>query len=143
MDLNTLNAISPVDGRYRKQCEELSAYFSEEALIRYRLEVEVEYFIALCELPLPELKKADASKFEQLKQIYVSFNTAYAQEIKSIEKITNHDVKAVEYFLKKSWMRRGLNQLRSLCTSVLPLRTLITLLSRWLLKMQLKKRICH
>jgi len=101
MDLNPLNAISPVDGRYRRQTEELAAYFSEEALIRYRLRVEIEYFIALVELPLPELKAVHHSKFEILRKIYSEFSPAYADDIKASEKITNHDVKAVEYFLKQ------------------------------------------
>ncbi len=104
MDLNPLNAISPVDGRYRNQTEELAEYFSEEALIRYRLLVEVEYFIALCELPLPELKDAGSSaspEFSMLRKVYTEFSSAYAAEIKASEKITNHDVKAVEYFVKK------------------------------------------
>ncbi len=109
MDLNTLNAISPVDGRYRSQTEELAAYFSEEALIRYRLLVEVEYFIALCELPLPELKTTDQSKFTSLRKVYTNFSTVYADEIKASEKITNHDVKAVEYFLKKKLEELGLS----------------------------------
>jgi adenylosuccinate lyase len=101
MDLNSLSAISPVDGRYWNQAGELSAYFSESSLIKYRLLVEVEYFIALCEIPLAELNKADATKFEELRKIYRDFSTDFANEIKETEKITNHDVKAVEYFLKK------------------------------------------
>src|SRR5437870_720695 len=101
MDLNPLNAISPVDGRYRSQTEELASYFSEEALIRYRLLVEVEYFIALCELPLPELKPVEKTALKSLQKIYQEFSSVYAEEIKASEKITNHDVKAVEYFLKK------------------------------------------
>src|SRR5215207_1127852 len=99
MDINSLNAISPIDGRYWKQSEELSAYFSEEALMKYRLLVEVEYFIALCELPLPQLQ--DSIDPKKLRELYVQFNKADAEEIKRIEKITNHDVKALEYVLKQ------------------------------------------
>jgi adenylosuccinate lyase len=109
MSLNALNTISPVDGRYRNQTEELAKYFSEEALIRYRLFVEIEYFIALCELPLPELKSADKSKFPVLQNICKEFTSAFAEEIKATEKITNHDVKAVEYFLKKKLDENGLS----------------------------------
>ena len=95
-----LNAISPVDGRYRKVTEPLAAYFSEAALMKYRVQVEVEYFIALCELPLPQLKKIDKKIFPSLRDIYKEFTIEDAQQIKDIEKKTNHDVKAVEYFLK-------------------------------------------
>src|SRR6185369_11460378 len=109
MNLNPLNTISPIDGRYRNQTEELAAYFSEEALIRYRLLVEIEYFIALCEMPLPELKAIDHSKFSTLQKIYKEFTISYAEEIKETEKITNHDVKAVEYFLKKKMDEFGLS----------------------------------
>jgi len=109
MDLNTLNAISPVDGRYRNQTKELSDYFSEEALIRYRLLVEVEYFIALCEFPLNELKAADKTKVNDLRKVYLQFSSSNADEIKATEKITNHDVKAVEYFLKKKLDETGLS----------------------------------
>lgn len=101
MELNSLTAISPVDGRYRGKSEVLSKYFSEYALIRYRVLVEVEYFIALCELPLSNLKSFEADKFEALRDIYRNFSTEDAQRIKDIEKVTNHDVKAVEYFLKE------------------------------------------
>ncbi len=107
MELNALTAVSPVDGRYRGKSEVLSDYFSEFALIRYRVLVEVEYFIALCELPLPNLKGFDGSKFENLRNIYKNFSIEDAQKIKDIEKITNHDVKAVEYFLKEKF--DGLN----------------------------------
>jgi len=110
MSLNELNTISPVDGRYRSQTEELATYFSEEALIRYRLLVEIEYFIALCELPLPELKSVDASTFSGLQNIYNKFTSAFSEEIKTTEKITNHDVKAVEYFLKKKLDEAGLSK---------------------------------
>ncbi len=107
MELNALTAVSPVDGRYRGKSEVLSDYFSEFALIRYRVLVEVEYFIALCELPLPNLKGFDSSKFVNLRNIYKDFSIEDAQKIKDIEKITNHDVKAVEYFLKEKF--DGLN----------------------------------
>ena len=100
MELNPLNAISPIDGRYRKVTEVLGEYFSEEALIRYRILVEVEYFIALCQLPLPQLRPFPKNKFNTLRKIYTEFSERDAQSIKEIEKTTNHDVKAVEYFLK-------------------------------------------
>jgi adenylosuccinate lyase len=100
MELSTLTAISPIDGRYRNTVADCDLYFSEFALIRYRLFVEIEYFIALCELPLPQLKDFRKSDFEKIRGIFSSFSLAEAQKIKDIEKITNHDVKAVEYFLK-------------------------------------------
>ncbi len=103
MKLDSLTAISPIDGRYRGKTEILSAYFSEYALIKYRVQVEVEYFIALCELPLPQLKGIEEGEFEQLRAIYRQFSQADAQRIKEIEGITNHDVKAVEYFLKEKF----------------------------------------
>lgn len=103
MSLNALSAISPIDGRYSSKTNSLSAYFSEEALIKYRVRVEIEYFIALCEIPLPQLSSFDSSKFETLRKIYTDFSTADAQEIKEIERTTNHDVKAVEYFIKKAF----------------------------------------
>ena len=112
MSLTVLNTISPVDGRYRYQTEELANYFSEEALIRYRLFVEIEYFIALCELPLPELKSVDRSKFSDLQNICEKFTSGFAEEIKATEKITNHDVKAVEYFLKKKLDETGLSKFK-------------------------------
>ena len=99
MSLYALNAISPVDGRYQSKTKELSSYYSEAALIKYRLRVEVEYFISLCELPLPQLKKFDAKLYETLRKIYLEFSDDDAQEVKEIESTTNHDVKAVEYFL--------------------------------------------
>ncbi len=101
MTLNSLTAISPVDGRYRSKTAGLDEYFSEFALIRYRVKVEVEYFIALCELPLPQLVDFDHKYFPTLRSFYEEFTTEDAQEIKDIEKVTNHDVKAVEYFLKR------------------------------------------
>jgi adenylosuccinate lyase len=108
MQLSTLTAISPIDGRYRGKCEKLDLYFSEFALIRYRVRVEVEYFIALCEIPLPQLKGVDPSKFEALRAIYRDFSLADAERIKEIESVTNHDVKAVEYFLKEQFDAMGL-----------------------------------
>lgn len=107
MEFNPLNAISPIDGRYQQQTQELSAYFSEAALMKYRLIVEVEYFISLCELPLPQLKDVDHSGFEKLRNIYRSFTEKDALEIKAHEKITNHDVKALEYFLKDKLSELG------------------------------------
>lgn len=106
--LYQLNAISPVDGRYHGKTAALSAYFSEMALIRYRLLVEVEYFIALCELPLPQLSNVSRDKFGALREIYQNFSEADALAIKEIEKVTNHDVKAVEYFIKTAFDRLGL-----------------------------------
>ena len=96
MLLSTLNAISPIDGRYRNKIDNLTLYFSEEALIKYRVLVEVEYFIALCEQPLPQLKDIDSSRFEELRAIYKDFSSEDALAIKKIESVTNHDVKAVE-----------------------------------------------
>ena len=107
MNLNSLTAISPVDGRYRKQTADLAAYFSEFGLIRYRVLVEVEYFIALCEIPLPQLEAFPKDKFSFLRNIYTNFSEADAQEIKTLEATTNHDVKAVEYFLKKRFDDNG------------------------------------
>ena len=101
MDLNVLTAISPIDGRYRGKTEALAEYFSEYALVRYRVRVEIEYFIALCELPLPQLQDFDHNLFEPLRDIYRQFSVADAQRVKDIEKVTNHDVKAVEYFIKE------------------------------------------
>ena len=100
-ELNLLTAISPIDGRYRGKTAELANYFSEYALIKYRVQVEIEYFIALCELPLPQLKNFDCTLFPQLRNIYQNFSEDDAQRVKDIEKITNHDVKAVEYFIKE------------------------------------------
>ena len=108
MSLNTLNAISPIDGRYRNKVDELGKYFSEEALIKYRVLVEIEYFIALCEIPLPQLESVDKSIFEELRAIYTNFSTEDALAIKDIEKVTNHDVKAVEYFIKEKFDKLGL-----------------------------------
>ncbi len=108
MNLSPLTAISPVDGRYRKTTEILADYFSEAALIRYRILVEVEYFIALCELPLPQLKSVDEAIFEKLRNLYKNFSVDDAQIVKSIEQTTNHDVKAVEYYLKDKFSELGL-----------------------------------
>ena len=108
MQLTTLTAISPVYGRYRSKCEALDMYFSEYALIRYRVRVEVEYFIALCNIPLPQLKEVDHNLFGQLRAIYRDFTPADAMRIKEIESVTNHDVKAVEYFLKERFDALGL-----------------------------------
>ncbi len=103
MELSSLTAISPVDGRYRSKVTILSDYFSEFALMRYRVRVEIEYFIALCELPLPQLKGVDSALFSELRKIYTDFSVTDAERIKSIESITNHDVKAVEYFIKEKF----------------------------------------
>lgn len=103
MILNSLTAISPVDGRYRDKVEHLSAFFSEFALIGYRVVIEIEYFISLCEIPLPQLEKFPKSKFEKLREIYVQFSLEDAIRVKEIESVTNHDVKAVEYFLKEKF----------------------------------------
>ena len=110
MKLNTLNAISPIDGRYRVKTKNLSPFFSEEALIRYRVRVEIEYFIALCELPLPQLKSFNPSLFQELRSIYKYFTADDALEIKAIERTTNHDVKAVEYFIKKEFDKLELQE---------------------------------
>lgn len=108
MSLTQLNAISPVDGRYRTKTQSLAPFFSEEALIKYRVQVEIEYFIALCELPLPQLEDFDSSKFSLLQKIYREFSSMDANSIKEIEKTTNHDVKAVEYFIKEKFDALGL-----------------------------------
>ena len=109
MVLNNLTAISPVDGRYRRVTEQLGDYFSEYALIRYRVRVEIEYFIELCRLPLPELAGVDASMFEPLRDIYRNFSEADALRVKEIERTTNHDVKAVEYLIKEKMGALGLS----------------------------------
>lgn len=103
MELSTLNALSPLDGRYRKVIQELSNYFSEAALIKYRVKVEIEYFIALCELPLPQLSTFNKELFSSLRNIYEHFSDTDVLKIKDTEKITNHDVKAVEYFIKEKF----------------------------------------
>jgi len=103
MSLSPLHAISPIDGRYASKTESLVPFFSEEALIKYRVKIEIEYFIALCELPLPQLEGIDKHSYIALREIYLDFTTQDAQAIKDIEKITNHDVKAVEYFIKQKF----------------------------------------
>lgn len=107
MNLDLLTAISPIDGRYRNKTQALADYFSEYALIRYRVRVEIEYFISLCELPLPQLEQFDHNLFERLRNTYRDFNEESAQRVKDIEKVTNHDVKAVEYFLKEEFDKIG------------------------------------
>lgn len=107
MELNSLTAISPLDGRYRQKVDELDIYFSEFGLIRYRLLVEIEYFIALCDIPLPQLADFRKEAFAALRELYEDFNIKEAQKIKEIEKITNHDVKAVEYYLKEKFFQSG------------------------------------
>lgn len=109
MEFTELTAISPVDGRYRKTAAKLADFFSESALIKYRVRVEIEYFIALCEWPLPELKNIDKSLYPSLRNIYTSFSASDANAVKEIEKTTNHDVKAVEYFIKQKFDALGLN----------------------------------
>ena len=108
MTLNNLTAISPIDGRYRNKTERLAEYFSEYALIRYRVRVEIEYFIALCQLPLPQLSDFSATYFPQLRSLYTDFSETDAHRVKDIENITNHDVKAVEYFIKEAFDRIGI-----------------------------------
>ena len=108
MATDNLNAISPIDGRYYNKVHALSAYFSEAALIRYRIRIEVEYFIALCELPLPQLKDVDRAVFAKLRALYLEFTPEDAQAVKEIEQTTNHDVKAVEYFIKQRFDNLGL-----------------------------------
>ena len=106
----SLNAISPIDGRYSSKTAELNDFFSEKALIKYRLIVEIEYFISLCEFEIPQLKKFKVKKFKKLREIYLNFSDKDALEVKEIEKTTNHDVKAVEYFLKKRFKNLKLNE---------------------------------
>lgn len=108
MELTELNAISPIDGRYRSKTVALGRFFSEEALLRYRVRVEVDYFIALCHIPLPQLAGVNNAQLAALQGVYENFSTKDAQAIKALEKITNHDVKAVEYFLKEKWEVLGL-----------------------------------
>jgi len=107
MELNALTAVSPIDGRYHGKTKDLANYFSEYALIKYRVRVEIEYFITLCELPLPQLQSFNSSLFERLRDIYRNFSEADAQRVKDIEKVTNHDVKAVEYFIKEELDKIG------------------------------------
>ena len=110
MQLTELNAVSPIDGRYRSKTKSLSTYFSEEALIKYRVLVEIEYFIALCEANLPQLSGINPTIYEDLRNIYENFSTEDALWIKETEKTTNHDVKAVEYFIKEAFEKLGLSQ---------------------------------
>ena len=110
MSLSSLTALSPIDGRYRGKVEVLENYYSEYALIRYRVKVEIEYFIALCKLPLPQLAGVDHALFGELRDIYAKFSVDDAQRVKDIESVTNHDVKAVEYFIKEQFDRLGLAQ---------------------------------
>ena len=109
MELSILTAISPVDGRYRGKVSELAPYYSEFALIQYRVRVEIEYFIALCELPVPQLQGVDKNLFESLRAIYKNFSLEDAETVKNTEKVTNHDVKAVEYFIKGKFDEMGLS----------------------------------
>ena len=110
MDLSVVSAVSPIDGRYHKQTESLAYYFSEAAFINYRVFVEIEYFIALCEIPLPGLKSFDKDKFDELRAISHDFSFNDAHEVKDIEKTTNHDVKAVEYYIKKKFDKLGFKE---------------------------------
>ena len=110
MNLTELTAISPIDGRYGRVTKGLRTYFSEAALIKYRVRVEIEYFIALCELPLPQLADFDKSLYTAIRDVYIDFSEADALAIKEIEKITNHDVKAVEYFIKDKFTALGINE---------------------------------
>ncbi len=112
MNLSELNAISPIDGRYRNKVAKLADYYSEESLIKYRVKVEIEYFIALCEIPLPQLNDFNTDLFSELRKIYEDFSTADAQKIKEIEKVTNHDVKAVEYFIKEEFDKLGIEDFK-------------------------------
>ena len=112
MNFSPLSAISPIDGRYHNSTQELSSYFSEAALIKFRVYVEIEYFISLCEIPLPQLKKIDKSKFDVLRKVYLQFTESDAEAVKLIEKTTNHDVKAVEYFIKDKFNELGLNEFK-------------------------------
>ena len=124
MVLDILTAISPVDGRYRGKTAKLADYFSEFALIRYRVRVEIEYFISLCELPLPQLATFNKQLFENLRNIYKNFTEEDAARVKEIESITNHDVKAVEYFIKEEFDRLAdLMHIKSLYTLVLHHKT--------------------
>jgi adenylosuccinate lyase len=110
--MTALQAISPIDGRYYQKTKDLASFFSEEALIRYRVKVEVEYFIALCKAGIPQLASVDPAVFPKLQELYITFSHQDAQDIKEIEKVTNHDVKAVEYFIKDQFDRMGLEQFK-------------------------------
>ncbi len=110
MSNNALMAVSPIDGRYQKQVAELGQYFSEYALIKYRIRVEIEYFIALCNIPLPQLEGFNKENYTALRDIYNTFTPENAEEVKEIEKVTNHDVKAVEYYIKKKFKELGIEE---------------------------------
>ncbi len=112
MELNKLTAISPIDGRYRKQVDHIAKYFSEYGLIKYRVQVEIEYFIALCEIPLPQLEDVKPETFQDLRNIYASFSENDALKVKEIEAVTNHDVKAVEYFIKEEFDKLGIEKFK-------------------------------
>ncbi|MDE6081860.1 MAG: adenylosuccinate lyase, partial [Muribaculaceae bacterium] len=112
MTLEQLTAVSPIDGRYRSKTESLDKYFSEYALIKYRVKVEIEYFIALTEIPLPQLAGFNAGLKPELRKIYTDFSLEDARRIKEIESVTNHDVKAVEYFIKEQFDRLGIAQFK-------------------------------
>ena len=112
MSLNVLNAISPIDGRYRSKVAELAEFFSEEALIKYRVLIEIEYFIALCEIKINQLSSFDKKLFKKLRLIYENFSVEDAMAIKKIENITNHDVKAVEYFIKEKFNSLGIGEFK-------------------------------
>ena len=112
MNENNLNSISPIDGRYFDKTKSLKKYFSEKALIYYRLKVEIEYFIALCKVKIPQLNSFNQKKFEDLKKIYLDFSIDDAIEIKKIETVTNHDVKAVEYFLRQRFDELGISEFK-------------------------------
>jgi len=112
MELNNLTAISPIDGRYRKQTQDFAEFFSESALIKYRILIEVEYFISLCELPLPQLVDFDNSNYEKLRKLYKEFELSEATRVKEIESVTNHDVKAIEYLIKEEFDKLGLQKFK-------------------------------
>lgn len=112
MAIDALRAISPIDGRYASQTADLIPFFSEEALIRYRILVEVEYFISLAELGLPQLQDFDKGQYSDLRKLYLDFSTEDAVKVKGIEKVTNHDVKAVEYFIKDEFDKLGLQKFK-------------------------------
>ena len=122
MDLDILTAVSPIDGRYRSKTEPLAPYFSEYALMKHRVRVEIEYFITLCELPLPQLKEFPHDLFETLRGFYKNFSEADAARVKEIESITNHDVKAIEYFIKEQFDKIGGLDSKSLSTLASPRR---------------------
>ena len=112
MALNPLTAISPIDGRYINKTSILQAYFSEAALIKFRVQVEIEYFIALCNIPIVQLKHFPSDKFASLRSLYINFKESDAQRIKNIENITNHDVKAIEYFIKEEFNKLELDKFK-------------------------------